>query len=59
VEETRARGENKQPVYPVYKYNYTCRYLIKKDISQNITEILLKVELNTITFILFLAVILA
>jgi len=33
VEETRVTGENKQPVDPVYKYNYTCRYLIKKDIS--------------------------
>ena len=33
VEETRITAENKQPVDPVYKYNYTCRYLIKKDIS--------------------------
>jgi len=33
VEETRITGENKQPVDPVYKYNYTWRYLIKKDFS--------------------------
>jgi hypothetical protein len=33
VEETRVTAENKQPVDPVYTYNYTYRYLIKKDIS--------------------------